>query len=796
MSFWTSKEDVSLNQVNLFQSMESDKNIYKIKCDNGFLKVVFYSKDIIRIIYSYNGEFLKVPSFSVIEKPDKNIEITSRDNKDYFVLESLELKIKFDKKCGEIILLDKNNSKITKIKKIIWSKTVESRFDTSFEFDSNLDNHFYGLGQKYGYLDKKGREYKMWNTDQTNQNPTKDPLYQSIPFMIVHNKLNSYGWFLDKTCATWFDLRNDDSYNIRANDFEMDFYFIGGFDIKEIIKKYTYLTGKINLPPIWSLGYQQCRWSYFSEKIVRDIANGFRKNEIPCDVIYLDIDYMDGYRVFTWNNNRFPNPKKLINDLNEMGFKVVTIIDPGVKKDPEYSIFKEGIEKDLFCKYLDNKIFYGKVWPEECAFPDFTNEKTSDWWADKHKELFDLGIAGIWNDMNEPSNFKSYNNSNDRETFTIRNDVMLENNGYNNAFSKYHNVYGNSMCKSTLKGFSKYLPNKRPFILSRAAYSGIQRYSALWTGDNTSWWEHLESSISMCLNIGLSGVSFVGSDVGGFHENADSEIFIRWIQLGTFIPFFRGHSEFSSKKHEPWEFGEKTLEIVKKYIQFRYKLLNYIYTEFYNSSITGLPIMKPLVLEYPSDDNLKNLFDQFMLGENLLVAPVTKPSLKKRLVYLPQGTWFDYRNNKSYEGKSYIVADTPIDSIPLFVKSGTILPLNPIMNYTNEKIVESLDLEIFPGDGEYQMYEDDGISFDYKLKKYNLIFFKTTTSRGNIEFKIIYKQKSFNNGRKNFILKFINVKKSPKNIYINNIKFNEFKHEQDILTIKVLDDSNEINIMF
>jgi alpha-glucosidase len=794
MDFWTSKESTFINKVNKFNELLLENNNFIIKCNTGILKIIFYTDEIFQIIYSCSNKFLEIPSFAIIKKAEKNLFISNTENNDFFIINSKSIFLKFKKSTGEIII-ETNNEIISKINEISWERTIQSRFITSIEFESNSSNHHYGLGEKYGFLYKKGREYMMWNTDQTNQNPTKDPLYKSIPFLINHNSNSinkTYGLFLDKTCASWFDLKDKNSFKLKTNDFEFDLFFINGLNIKDIIKNYTYLTGKINLPPIWSLGYQQCRWSYFPESKVKNIAKTFRELKIPCDVIYLDIDYMDDYRVFSWNLNRFPNPQKLINNLNNDGFKTIVIIDPGVKKDPDYEIYKEGIENDYFCKYIDKNIFHGKVWPGKCAFPDFTKKSTQSWWAKKHKDLFKLGISGIWNDMNEPSNFKPFDNSGSRISYTVPNDVILENNKNARTFSKYHNIYANCMCESTLIAFENYNKNKRPFILSRAAYAGIQRYSALWTGDNSSWWEHLETSIPMCLNIGMSGVPFVGSDVGGFHENADAELFIRWIQLGVFIPLFRGHSEFNSNDHEPWSFGENALKIIKKYIELRYKLIPYLYNEFYNTSKSGLPIMKPLILEYPFDNNVINLNDEFLFGENILVCPVTKPSIEKKSVYIPEGIWYNFWTGKKLTGKSYVIINSPIDTIPIFIKESTLLPLAPVMNYTQEKIIETLKIKVYPGNGKYEFYEDDGITNDYKLNKFNLISFETNNNNNYLFLKIQYLKRNYSSDRKNFEFEFINTNIKPKNIILNNTIKLQYSFKSKNLKF-LIDDNNLLN---
>lgn len=649
-------------------------------------------------------------------------------------------------------------------------------------------DHFYGLGEKTGYLDKKGRRYCMWNTDDFTHTPTKDPLYKTIPFFIVFDGAGAYGIFVDKTCRTWFDLGDESSsyYSFEAEDSEMDYYFINGPELKKVIGTYTELTGRIYLPPIWALGYQQCRWSYFPEETVRKLAKDFRAKDIPCDVIYLDIDYMEGYRVFTWDRERFPDPERMLEDLGEKGFKIVTIVDPGVKKDSEYDVYMEGIRDGLFCKWPTGEVYHGKVWPGDAAFPDFTREAARKWWGDKHRELLGKGIAGIWNDMNEPSDFTPDNP--DRTKMTVPDGVMLENDGHPRSKAKYHNAYGFNMCRGTLEGFKQHKPGERPFILTRSAYAGIQRYAAVWTGDNHSWWEHMAASMPMHLNIGLSGVPFVGADVGGFSDNASPELFARWMQLGVFTPFFRAHSCAGTKPHEPWAFCAETEEICRKYIKLRYTLLPFIYNEFHKASRTGLPVMRPLVLEYPGDRNTHNMCDEFLFGENVLVAPVYRPSTCKRCVYLPEGTWYSWWDNEVYAGGSYIIADAPLDVLPIFVRDGSCIPTGPVMNYVGEKQADVLTLNIYPGKGfGDELYEDDGISEAYRQGAFRLTEIHVERSETSLRIVLDPVEKGYRPAPRKFELKVHGMIRKPAEIKCDDLISYKFEAEKKVCQILVKD---------
>lgn len=749
MSFLVSKDVISYKKNGEVSAYTVEGDSITFDCERGVLRVQILTANCVRITYSSKKRFLDIPSFAVIsEAIEENIQI--EQNEEAFLIKTIELNIRVLKADGRIIVTDKNNHVVSEdVEGFNWNKQF---VQCKKKLKQNL--HFYGLGEKTGFLDKRGRKYMMWNTDETVHTPLKDPLYKSIPFLITFDGKCASGIFVDKTCKVSFDLGAESSeyFSFDALDDEMDYYFIHGPEIKRVVSTYTEITGRMYMPPMWALGYQQCRWSYFPEENVVRLADAFRSKDIPCDVIYLDIDYMDEYRVFTWNKNRFPDPEKMLAELKEKGFKVVTIVDPGVKQDPEYDVYIEGVKRGLFCKMLTGEVYHGKVWPGVSAYPDFTNEETRQWWGGNHRELLGKGISGIWNDMNEPSNFAI--DTNERTEMTVPDDVIMENDGHPRTFAKYHNSYGLNMCKGTYEGFKEICPEQRPFIVTRSAYAGIQRYSCVWTGDNHSWWEHMATAMPMHMNIGMSGVPFVGADVGGFQENASPELFARWMQLAAFTPLFRSHSNIHTKPHEPWAFGNEVEEICKKYIKIRYSLLPYHYNTFYQASITGLPIMRPLVLEYPEDENVHNLSDQFLYGESILVAPVYRPSTNKRIVYLPEGDWYNFWTDEKSKGKSYIVADAPLDTLPIFIKAGAIIPSETPMNYVGEKPAEVLTLDIYYGkDTLYSFYEDDGKSNQYKEGVYAVTNFKISSEKEKYTFKIEPIHRGYKPARRTYHLK-------------------------------------------
>ncbi len=647
------------------------------------------------------------------------------------------------------------------------------------------DMYFYGFGEKTGHLNKKNCHYLNWNTDDPSPHgETYEKLYKSIPFFINLRKENAFGIFFDNTFETHFDLGKENSkyYYFAAIDGNIDYYFIYGPSVKNVLKGYTYLTGTTPLPQMWTLGYQQCRWAYCPEENVMEISKKFREKEIPCDCIYLDIEYMNGFRVFTWDDKKFPNPKRMIKKLNEDGFKLVTIIDPGVKVDKDYNIFNEGLKKGYFATNKDGIVHTGWVWPGHSVFPDFINKEVRNWWAENQKILTDIGVSGIWNDMNEPANLG----------VELPLDLKFNNDGEIVEHKEVHNVYGHMMDKATYEGIKK-STNKRPFVVTRACYAGTQKYSTAWTGDNQSTWEHLRMSVPMLMNLGISGMAFCGTDVGGFGYDTTPELLSRWVQVGTFTPLFRNHTTIYSRDQEPWAFDKTTEEINKKYIKLRYKLIPYIYDLFKECEDKGLPIIRPLLLHYQNDIDTYEINDQFMFGEKIMVAPILEQGKKARMVYLPKGSnWVDYWNKKKFKGGQYIIKETPLDVCPIYIKEGSIIPNYPSINYIGEKEIDELTLDIYPYESnfKYTHYQDNGEDFKYKDGEYNLYEF-CINSGENIEFKSSVLNNGYENTYKSLKLIFNGIK--AENVYQGD-KSIDFKilNENTIIKVKSIDFSIKI----
>lgn len=610
------------------------------------------------------------------------------------------------------------------------------------------DEYFYGFGEKTGHLNKKGYYYEMWNTDDPKPHVENyTTLYKSIPFFMTLRQKTAYGIFFDNTFKSYFDMgkENSEYYYFGADNGNLDYYFIYGPSAIEVIEGYTYLTGRTPLPQMWTLGYQQCRWSYTPESRVMEIAQNFRKRDIPCDVIYLDIDYMDGYRVFTWDREKFKNPNEFTEKLKEQGFKVVTIIDPGVKKDKGYYVYDEGIENGYFATDKDGIPYVNEVWPGDSLYPDFSDERVRKWWSEKQKVMVDSGVSGIWNDMNEPASFRG----------PLPDDVQFKNDGFPTDHTEIHNVYGHLMSKATYEGIKRYT-GKRPFVITRACFAGTQKYSTVWTGDNHSFFEHLRMAVPMLLNLGLSGFAFCGTDVGGFQFDCTPELLSRWVQVGCFTPLFRNHSCVHTRDQEPWAFDEKTEEINRKYIKLRYKMLPYLYDLFYEAENTGLPIMRPLFIHYMDDEKTYELNDEFLWGENILVAPILEQGKTFRGVYLPKGSWYDYFTGEKIEGGRVVLKDAPIDICPIYIKEGSIIPTFNEMSYVGQNGFDELVLEVYRGNGTYVHYEDDKETFNYKEGEHNLYKIEQVVEDGKIIINFNIQHKGYNDGYKKIKVKLKN----------------------------------------
>ncbi|MDU8887263.1 glycoside hydrolase family 31 protein [Yeosuana sp. MJ-SS3] len=697
--------------------------------NNVVLELTILRDSVLRFRYATTGNFEKDFSYAITKYASRGYNFLKiEEDKNLYKVITSKLICEISKENLRISLFD------AKDLSLINEDEIGFHWEESYEFGGDIvkmsktshdGESYFGLGDKPVKLNLKGQRFQNWVTDSYAYGKNTDPIYKSIPFYTGLNNNKAYGIFFDNTFRTYFDFaqerRNVTSFWAQGG--EMNYYFIYGPQMSDVVANYTDLTGKPHqLPPLWALGFHQCKWSYYPESKVKEITQKFRELKIPCDAIYLDIDYMDGFRCFTWNKDYFPDPKRMVSELEEDGFKTVVIIDPGIKIDKDYSVFKEALEKDYFCKRADGPYMKGKVWPGECYFPDFTNPEVRDWWSSLFKELIEeIGVKGVWNDMNEPAVMEVPNK-------TFPNDVRHDYDGNRCSHRKAHNIYGMQMARATYQGLKKYAYPKRPFVITRSAYSGTQRYTSTWTGDNVATWEHLWIANIQAQRLAMSGYSFAGSDIGGFAEQPHGELFTRWIQLGVFHPFCRVHSSGDHGNQEPWAFDEDVTNIVRKFIELRYQLLPYLYTAFWQYADEGIPMLKSLVLFDQDDVHTHYRTDEFIYGDKILVCPIIEPNAKGRRMFVPRGKWFNFWTDKIVKGGKEMWVDADIDSIPVFVKEGAIIPKYPVQQYVDEKEIERVTLDVYYKEGkENSMFYDDAHDgYDYIKGRYSLRTFKLT----------------------------------------------------------------------
>jgi len=628
--------------------------------------------------------------------------------------------------------------------------------------------HYYGLGDKTGAFDRRDQAYTLWNTDVGPQESV-DPLYKSIPFFLGVSGTRSYGIFLDNTWRTWFDFGKQvrDAVVFGSEGGPLDYYFIYGPTPKQVVEGYTDLTGKPPLPPLWALGFQQSRYSYYPESQAREIANRLRADKIPSDVLYLDIDYQDRNRPFTVDAKGFPNFPGLVSDLRKQHLHLVTITDLHIAHAPNqgYLPYDTGNAGNHFVKNPDGSEFVGIVWPGQAVFPDFTRAQTREWWGGLYRQFVSDGVAGFWNDMNEPSVFDGPD-----KTMPLDSVHRIDEPGFTTrtaTHSEIHNIVGLENARATFDGLLKLRPDERPFVLTRATYAGGQRYGFTWTGDNSATWNHLRLATQMVLNLGVSGISMVGADVGGFGSSPAPDLLTRWVELAAFSPLFRDHATKGSLPHEVWAHGPDHEAIARRYIETRYRLLPYIYSLADESSRTGLPMMRPVFLEFPeifapNSGGFDHLDTEFLLGPSLLIAPPPfAETMDDYAVSFPKGhEWYDFWTGLKMPAPprmpsiAEIASGTPIpaipqihpplDTMPVYVRGGSILPIQPLIQSTDETPKGPLELHVYPGaECSGTLYLDDGHTFRYQHGEYLRQNFTCQTDANSVRVNFSARQGSY-----------------------------------------------------
>ncbi len=709
-----------------YRSFKSKKAEANVVLEDGELRIKSISNGILQVQISKNLESL----------PKTNAVVIKTKNPPALTIQKEENVISIQQAAGPTVFvvaeIDKENSVLSFKDGFdfgIYTEEFPSYHEEGWYKVEKIpgvacENH-YGFGEKGGPLDKKGETISFWNTDSFAHSTDDAKLYQSQPVQIILRPNGfCYAIVYDNPYKSQIKIGGDGECNTEyyVAGGGINYYLIVGPSVSKVFGKLAELLGKAPLPPISALGHHQSKWSYYPESEVRVLAEEFRERKIPCDYIHLDIDYMDDYRVFTWNKEHFPNPKKLSEDLFADGFRLMAMTDPGVKVDSKYFMCQEGTNNGHFCLNPDKTIYIGPVWPGDCHFPDFTQAKTREWFGSHFKALTSVGIQGFWIDMNEPSVFD--------DNGTISDEIIHPSDGENKLHAEIHNTYGHLMAQTTYEGVQKLLPNRRIFVLSRAAYLGTHRYSGTWTGDNISSWSHLQFSLPMLMNMAVTGQVMIGPDIGGFLGKPSAELLIRWYQAGCFYPYFRNHT-IKNTSQEPWAFGKKAEEIIRKTIQFRYSLLPYIYNSVRSACLTGVPAFRALWIDYPKDP-MAHISDwaetEYLFGDNILVAPVLNRGNRKRKVYLPRGNWYSFEG-ELFEGGQIHDISVPLDELPVFVKEGSIIPfIEKDIQHTGEMFDTEFSLRIYPCNSEANttLYFDDGETLGYMKNDFEIAEIEAT----------------------------------------------------------------------
>jgi alpha-glucosidase len=706
----------------------------EVRSGSWFMRVTVLTDDILRVRAAAAGDLPEDASWAVPgEVRGRSVHVTAKQDADGIDFRTATLAVRIERSPLRLIVSDLAGHVISTDTPARALEVVDGGFLLRKELTEK--EHIFGLGDKTGPLDRRGQAFTLWNTDAYHFQESTDPLYRSIPFFIsAGGPGGSYGILLDNTWRSWFDFGKQDPQTLAfgAVAGPIDYYLIHGPTVHRVVERYTDLTGKPPLAPAWALGFQQSRYSYMSAAEVHDVANQLRAEHVPADVIWLDIDYQDRNRPFTTNPVTFPDLPALAGDLRQQGLRLVVITDLHIAAAPDqgYAPYDSGIAGDHFLKRPDGSLYIGQVWPGPSVFPDFTRRETRAWWGSLYRDFVAAGIAGFWNDMNEPSIFET-----PTKTMPLDTQHRIAEPGFAPRTAEHaeiHNVYGMLNSRATFEGQRQLAPNERAFVMTRASYPGGQRYAATWTGDNSSTWNHLKLSIPMLLNLGLSGFAYSGADVGGFIGTPSPELMTTWIEIAAFTPIFRAHSEKGTPRKELWVDGPAQLEIRRKFIEQRYRLMPYLYALADENARTGAPLMRPLFYDFP--DALDMPCDQptaFLLGDRVLVAPPpTVESPQPYLICLPAGNWYDYWTGEPVSAKSVslsigapaakVLSVTPaLGRLPVFVRAGAILPSQALVQSTSEAPQGPLSLDVYPGDDcRGTIYADDGHSMAYTRQDY------------------------------------------------------------------------------
>ena len=742
------------------------------------VRVTVFRDGIFRVRLAPDGNFPKDFSWAVVElaePPSVKIEENQKEiriisGNVIATLQRAPLLINFSDTAGTVYLADEPSLPMAwSGKRVhIWKKMP-------------ADENYYGLGDKAGPMNRRNRSFTNWNTDEFGWQESTDPLYKTIPFFIGLRKGMVYGVFFDNTYRSVFDFGKEspDFFSFGAEGGELNYYFIAGPDPKQIIEEYTAMTGRTPLPPLWTLGYQQCRYSYYPESRAREIVKTLREKKIPADAIYFDIDYQQDYAPFTVNREYFPTFEKMISEFRSRGMHTILITDLHVKKNPNhgYAPYDSGMKKDMFVKNPDGSTYVGTVWPGESVFPDFTLTRVRDWWGGLYKEFVGMGAAGFWNDMNEPALFLRADKTMPLET------VHRLDDGTTLDHRAVHNVFGMQNVRATYEGLRKLQPEERPFVLTRAAYAGAQRYAATWTGDNSSTWNHLKMSTPMLLSMGISGFPLIGDDIGGFAGSPPADLLTRWFEVGALNPIYRDHTAKGTADQEPWVHGPEHEAIRRKYIELRYELMPYLYTGIEEASRTGLPLMRPVFLQYPQASDFYGNNRDFLFGRDFFAAPVTTEMVDAEEISLPPGEWYDFWTKAKLPSKEKITLHPGLDEMPLYVRAGAIVPMQPLVQYTDQIPNGPLELRVYlptstaGNDCRGALYQDDGHTFAYQKGEILRVNYSCQVSNGSVMVSSNVEKNAFQPWWKNAEVTLYGAAAAPKEVRVRDQVIREWRYD-------------------
>jgi alpha-glucosidase len=743
-------QTIVLNRVD---SSTALPNGIRISSGPGILRILALRDDVLRITMSPTVDLPEDASWAVLpDVRNATVKVTPEQDDASVGFDTQLLHVRVNRSNLAISVLNSVSKVIVSDAQAVEFKKDLSNGDIGFEVIKQMpdDEHYFGLGEKAGPLDRRGGAFVQWNTDASHYEEGTDPLYDSIPFFLTDRAGVSYGLFLDNTWRTEFDFgkAQRSQYSFGAEGGPLDYYILYGPQPKQVEENYAWLTGTTPLPPLWSFGFQQSRWSYGTEKELRGIARHLRADHIPADVLYMDIDYQIKRRPFTIDTEEFPNFPSFVDELKRMQFRLILITDLHIAYLPnqDYAPYDTGAAGDRFLRYPNGAIYVGQVWPGPSVFPDFMQSSTRRWWGSLYKNFYDEGVAGFWNDMNEPSVF-------DSPTKTVPLDVQasideLDMRKRVTTQREAHNIMGMQNARATYEGLLNLKSDQRPFVLTRATYAGGQRYAATWTGDNSSSWSYLRMSTPMLESLGLCGFYMAGNDIGGYAGSPQNDLLTKWIEMGAFNPMDRDHSEHETNRKEPWVGGPAVEAVRRHYIEERYRLIPYLYTTAENASRTGIPIMRPLFLDFPDATPDRHPLDldadnEFLFGPDLLIAPAPHPDeVQDYAVVFPPVPWYNYwtglrvtheRHTTPMEKTSAQITSTTdqsapleslmvhpkIDLLPIYVRGGSILPMQPLIQDTEQKPNGPLELRVYPGpDCKGTLYQDDGTTLSYKNGSY------------------------------------------------------------------------------